>query len=73
MTAQGERVARGTNKAFATPWDVCCNVAYPPPQSLKTTTYQDRTAAALGGWRRHGLAGPRQRSSRQYRVLQLPL
>ena len=39
MTALGERVAMGTRKAFATPWAVCRNVAYPPPSKLKTFTY----------------------------------
>ena len=28
-----------SRKAFATPWEVCFNVAYPPPQSLKTLIY----------------------------------
>ena len=30
MTALGERVARSTRKAFATPWEVCFDLAYPP-------------------------------------------
>ena len=30
MQMKGERIGRSTNKAFATPWEVCYNVAYPP-------------------------------------------
>ena len=37
MTAVGERIGRSTNLAFATPWEVCFNVAYPPPSKLKNT------------------------------------
>ena len=37
MTALGERVARSTRKAFATPWEVCFDVAYPPSSMLKIT------------------------------------
>ena len=37
MTIWGERIGRSTNKAFATPWEVCFNVAYPPPSKLKNT------------------------------------
>ena len=32
MTALGESVAKSTNRAFATPWEVCYNVAYPPSE-----------------------------------------
>ena len=39
MTAVGERIGRSTTKAFATPWVVCRNVAY-PPQKLKTPIYR---------------------------------
>ena len=34
MQLKGERIGRSTNLAFATPWEVCFNVAY-PPQNLK--------------------------------------
>ena len=30
MQLRGERIGRSTNKAFAMPWEVCFNVAYPP-------------------------------------------
>ena len=29
MQLKCERIGRGTSKAFATPWEVCFNVAYP--------------------------------------------
>ena len=32
MTAVGERVARGTCEAFATPWEVCFNFASLPSE-----------------------------------------
>ncbi len=37
MTALGERNGRSPNKAFATPWEVCFDVAYPPSSMLKIT------------------------------------
>ena len=37
MTIRGERIGRSTTKAFATPWAVCRNVAYPPPSKFKNT------------------------------------
>ena len=47
MQLNCERVAIGTHKAFAMPWAVCFNVAYPPPQSLKTTTYLKHNARSV--------------------------
>ena len=47
MMALDERVAIGARKGFATPWAVCRNVAYPPPQSLKTATYLKHDARSV--------------------------
>ena len=30
MQLKDERIGRNTNKAFATPWEVCFDVAHPP-------------------------------------------
>ena len=30
MQLKDERIGRSTNKAFATPWEVCFDVAHPP-------------------------------------------
>ena len=32
MQLMCERIARSSNKAFATPWEVCFDVAYPPSE-----------------------------------------
>ena len=37
MTIRGERIGRSPNKAFATPWEVCFDVAYPPLSMLIIT------------------------------------
>ena len=51
MQLKGERIGtrlrmnamaggRGTNKAFATPWEMCYNVAYPPSEFKNTNITQ---------------------------------
>ena len=43
MQLKNERIGRSTNEAYATPWEVCFDVAYPPSSMLKNNNFSQRT------------------------------